>query len=424
MGIQLNQDHLKEFVKPADIEALIPQVTQAHQDLVHKKGAGHEFTGWLDLPERIPEELLEELTILGEKVREDSDCIISIGIGGSYLGIRATVEYLRQSSLLPVYYAGHNMNPDYLVALLEKLKDKRMTVVVISKSGTTTEPALAFRIVKKFLEEKYSEAQLKERIICVTDAKKGALRQVVKQNGYKSFVIPDDVGGRFSILTPVGLVPLALAGVDIRSLVEGARRGQVEYGQDDFTLNAAHQYAASRYLLYKQGKMIEVLSSFYDNMQFVMEWWKQLYGESEGKDGRGIFPASTVLSADLHSMGQLMQEGVRNIFETFIVIDKPFNTLTIPEQKENLDNFNFIAGKDLDFVNKQAYKATAAAHYEGGVPNMSLTLTQADAFHLGQLYYFFEKAVGISGYLLEVNPFNQPGVEAYKKKMFALLGRE
>ncbi|MFT7538292.1 MAG: glucose-6-phosphate isomerase, partial [Lysobacterales bacterium] len=327
-------------------------------------------------------------------------------------------------TLLPVYYAGHNMSVDYTYQLLEKLKNKNFTVVVISKSGTTTEPALAFRLIKQLMKEKYSEEQMKERIICVTDGAKGALRKTVDAKGYKSYVIPDDVGGRFSVLTPVGLVPLALAGVDIKALVDGARVGEREYATGDVTTNTCLQYAASRFLLYKKGKVIEMQASFYDNMQYVSEWWKQLFGESEGKGGEGIFPASTVLSTDLHSMGQLMQDGMRNVFETFIDVEKSRYSVSIPEDADDLDGFNIVASKDLDYVNKQAFKATAEAHYEGGVPNMTITLCQADAFHLGQLYYFFERAVGVSGYLLKVNPFDQPGVEAYKSKMFALLGKK
>lgn len=424
MSIILDREHLKGFVEPKDLNALLPQIKKAHEDLHGRKGAGHEFTGWVDLPGRIKDSFIKELEDLGQEVRRQSDALISIGIGGSYLGIRATLEFLGGEPQLPVYYAGHNMSADYLHQLIETVKDKRLTVIVISKSGTTTEPAVAFRVIRKLMEKKYKEAELKKRIICVTDEKKGALRQIADKMGYRSFVIPDDVGGRFSILTPVGLVPLAIAGVDIKSLVAGARQGQQEYAAADLDKNTACLYAALRYLLYTKGKTIEVMSSFYDNVYYLAEWWKQLYGESEGKNGKGIFPASMIFSTDLHSMGQWMQDGVRSVFETFLVIDKTRHGVIIPEDKDNLDNFNFIAGKDLDYVNKQAYQATAQAHAEGGVPNLSLALCKADAFHLGQLYYLFEKGVAVSGYLLGVNPFDQPGVEAYKKKMFALLGRK
>jgi len=424
MSIDLNRDKLKGFVDDEDLKAIWPQIEKAHQDIETKKGEGSAFTGWTDLPGRIEDKFIEELVQLGEEVRASSDCLISIGIGGSYLGIRATIEYLREQINFPVYYAGHNLSTDYLYCLLEKLKDKDVTVLVISKSGTTTEPALAFRIVKEFLSKKYDEKELKRRILCVTDSKKGALRQIADENSYRSFIIPDDVGGRFSVLTPVGLVPLAIAGVDIKGLVEGARKGQEEYSLLDFDKNISYQYAGSRYLLFNKGKAIEVTASFYDNLSYVMEWWKQLYGESEAKNGKGIFPASQTLSTDLHSMGQLMQEGVRNIFESFIDVETPNFEIIIPEDERNLDDFNLVASKSLDYVNMQALKATSEAHFEGGVPNMTIKICKSDSFHLGQLYYFYERAVAISGYLLGVNPFDQPGVEAYKKKMFALLGRK
>jgi len=420
--LTLNNDYLKGFVSAAELSGTFPAVRQAHENLHQGKGLGSEFTGWLDLPSRIPDALIKEIAVLAGEVHKHSDCIVSIGIGGSYLGIRATIEFLGTGHL-PVYYAGHNISSDYLHQLLITLKDKRVTVVVISKSGTTTEPAIAFRVIKKFLESKYSGEELKKRIICVTDEKKGALRKIADKQGYRSFVIPDDVGGRFSILTPVGLVPLALAGVDIQSLVDGARKAEKEYAVCDLEQNTCYRYAALRNILYGKGKKIEVLSSFYPNVFYVAEWFKQLFGESEGKQGKGIFPASLIMSTDLHSMGQWMQEAERTVFETFLQIDKPHHEVLVPHDDEDLDGFNYVAGKGFDFVNKKAYEATSAAHFEGGVPNMTLTLCKADTMHLGQLYYFFEKACGISGYMLGVNPFDQPGVEAYKKKMFALLGK-
>jgi glucose-6-phosphate isomerase len=423
MGIKLNTEYLKNFVSDAELKAMAPAVAKAHQDLHQKTGLGHDFLGWVDLPSKTPDALITELTVLAKDVASHSEAIISIGIGGSYLGIRSTLEFLG-GGRLPVYYAGHNMATADMVRILELIQQKNVTVVVISKSGTTTEPAVAFRIIDQAMQKKYSGAELKKRIICVTDAKKGALRQIADKAGYRSYIIPDDVGGRFSVLTPVGLVPLALAGVDIKAFVDGARAGEKEYASTDLSKNICYQYAAIRNVLYRKGKVIEMMASFYPNVQYVAEWWKQLYGESEGKGGQGIFPASTILSTDLHSMGQMMQDGIRNMFETFIMIDKVADQVFIPSQTEDTDKFNCVAGKDLDWVNKQAYKATADAHYEGGVPNMVITLDQADAFHLGQLYYFFEKGVGVSGYILGVNPFDQPGVEAYKTKMFALLGKK
>ncbi len=422
--ITLNTDHLRGFVSSEDIKNIFPAVKSAHEDLHFHKGKGDEFTGWLNLPSSIPDDFLNGLQSLANQVGKDCDCLVSIGIGGSYLGIRATVEFLGGSTKIPIYYAGHNISSDYLYGLLETIKDKRVGVVVISKSGTTTEPAIAFRAVKKLLESRWSLEELKKRIICVTDEKKGALRQIATKYGYRSFVIPDDVGGRFSVLTPVGLVPLALAGVDVKSLVEGARGAQEEYKQMDLDKNSCYRYAAIRNILYRKGKKIEVVSSFYPQVYYVAEWFKQLFGESEGKSGKGIFPSSMIFSTDLHSMGQQMQDGERNIFETFISVDRPEHDLTVPHDTDDLDGFNYVAGKSFDFVNKKAYEATSAAHFEGGVPNMTISLCKADAFHLGHLFYFFEKAVAISGYVLGVNPFDQPGVEAYKKKMFALLGKK
>ncbi|MBP9855086.1 MAG: glucose-6-phosphate isomerase [Candidatus Omnitrophica bacterium] len=423
MSIRLDRDNLKGYVGQKDIEAISDKIRKVHDNLEQKKGAGAEFTGWCDLPTRISDDLIKELEDLGEEVRGYSDCIISIGIGGSYLGIRAAENFLRGTKI-PIFYAGLNMSVDYHYQLLEKIKNHNPTVVVISKSGTTTEPALAFRLIQNALAEKYSQKEMKKRIICVTDESKGALRTIANKNGYRSYVIPDDVGGRFSLLTPVGLVPLALAGIDIKSMVEGAREGQRLYSKFDLKKNISYQYAASRYLLYKQNKVIEVSASFYDNLFYVLEWWKQLYGESEAKQGKGIFPASLIMSTDLHSMGQLMQDGMRNVFETFIQIEQPDHSIKLPSVDGDLDGFNIVAGKDLNYVNVQAHKATAAAHYEGQVPNMTLYIEKGDAYHFGQLIYFYERGVAISGYLLKINPFDQPGVEAYKKKMFALLGKK
>ncbi len=424
MSIIFNKENLKGFLDKNNFESVHGRVMRAHEALENKQGLGREFTGWVDLPVRVENSFLTDLKKLGASVQKSSDALISIGIGGSYLGVRAAEEFLKNDLKLPIHYAGHNLSSDYHANLLAGLKKKKVTAIVISKSGTTTEPALAFRLIKKFMEQKYSAKELKKRIICVTDGRKGALRKIADKEDYQTFIIPDDVGGRFSVLTPVGLVPLALCGIDVKSLVEGARAAQKEFSNADFAKNACYQYAAARYLLSTKGKTIEVLSSFYPNVFFVAEWWKQLFGESEGKDKKGIFPASLTLTADLHSMGQLMQDGMRNVFETFLNIEAQSKKLTIPKDKDDVDGFNFVAGRDLDFVNKQAYNATAFAHREGGVPNMTLSIPQSDAYSLGELFYFFERAVAISGYLLGVNPFNQPGVEAYKKKMFELLGKK
>ena len=424
MNIKFDKRNLKGYIDKKDFKNILPQVERAHHELENKTGKGSELTGWMDLPSRIENSFLEEIEELGQKIRENSDCLISIGIGGSYIGIHASLEFLISEQKLPVYFAGHNLSSGYLYHLLEELKDKRVSVVVISKSGTTTEPALAFRIVYKFMQAKYDPDELKKRIICITDAQKGALRRIAQNEDYRSFVIHNNVGGRFSILTAAGLVPLSIAGLDVKGLIEGARKAQIYCSKMDLDKNFSYQYAAARYLLYKQGKFIEILSSFYQRLAVIEEWWKQLFGESEGKDGKGIFPTSLSFTTDLHSMGQLIQEGQRNLFETFLIVEQPGHEVIIPSDDDNLDNFNCAAGRDLDFVNKQAYQATAMAHYEGGVPNMTIILPRFDAHSLGELYYFFEKAVAIYGYLLGVNPFNQPGVEAYKKKMFALLGRK
>ncbi len=424
MDITLDRQNLTGFIEDKDYAKLLPNIKKAHEALENKSGKGSEYTGWLDLPQRIEDSFLDELTELGEEIRENSDCLLSVGIGGSYVGIHASLEFLIADQQLPVHFAGHNLSSGYLYHLLDQIKNQRVTVVVISKSGTTTEPALAFRIIKKFMEEKYDAEELKKRIICITDAEKGALRTIAEREEYRTFAIDNDIGGRFSVLTPVGLVPLAIAGIDIKEMIEGARKAQIHCAQMDLDKNIAYQYAAARFLLYKQKKTIEVMSTFYLRFSLVTEWWKQLFGESEGKDGKGIFPTSLSYTTDLHSMGQLIQDGVRNMFETFLLVEEAVQGVVIPEDEDDVDNFNCVAGKDLDYVNRQAHKATAKAHFEGGIPNMMITIPRFDAHSLGQLYYFFEKAVAINGYLLEVNPFDQPGVEAYKTNMFELLGRK
>ena len=424
MDIKLDFSKIKGFVSDKEFADLLPAIQKAHGELENNSGKGREFTGWLDLPSRTTEKSLDELVKLGKEIRKDSDYLVSIGIGGSYIGIHATLQFLKDQQQLPVHFAGHNLSSTCLAELLAQLKGKKVTTVVISKSGTTTEPALAFRIIKEFMQKQYSAPELKKRIICITDAKSGALRTIVKKEGYRSFPIDEDIGGRFSVLTAVGLVPLAIAGIDIKELIAGARDAQKSCSKLDLMTNIAYQYAATRFLLYKRGKVIEVLSTFHPRLAGIAEWWKQLSGESEGKQGKGIFPASLGFTTDLHSMGQLIQEGERNLFETFLTVEKPGAGVTVPQDKDNLDNFNCVAGKDLDYVNQQALKATAIAHFEGGVPNITITLPRFDARALGQLFYFYKRTVAVTGYLMDVNPFDQPGVEAYKKKMFEFLGRK
>lgn len=405
----------------------------AANSMLHKgTGEGNDFLGWLNLPSSITEAELADIENTAAKLRAKCEVIVAIGIGGSYLGTKAVVEALNNSfdwlqteRKNPVLvYAGHNIGEDYLYELTELLRGKQFGLINISKSGTTTEPALAFRILKKQLEDAVGKAEAKERIVAITDEKKGALRTLANQEGYKTFVIPDNVGGRFSVLTPVGLLPIAVAGINIRELVQGAV--VMEKATADtvpFAENISAIYAAVRNELYKDGKKIEILANFHPKLHYIAEWWKQLYGESEGKDNKGIFPASVDLTTDLHSMGQWIQEGERSIFETVISVEHADRTVLVPSDEADLDGLNFLAGKRVDEVNKMAELGTQLAHVDGGVPNIKITLPQVNAYYIGQLFYFFEKACGISGYMLGVNPFNQPGVEAYKKNMFALLNK-
>ncbi|WP_282036140.1 glucose-6-phosphate isomerase [Saccharicrinis aurantiacus] len=396
--------------------------------LYEKTGKGNDFLGWVNLPSSINDAQLADIEATAKKLQDKADIVVVIGIGGSYLGARAVIDALSNSfdhlitdrKTPVVVYAGQNIGEDYTAELLDLLKDKSFALVSISKSGTTTEPALAFRLLRNLLVSKYSPEEVKERIVAVTDGSKGALRTLADQEGYKTYVIPDDVGGRFSVLTPVGLLPIAIAGVDIRALVKGAQDME-KIVADEKENSAAATYAAVRNELYRNGKGTEILVNYQPKLHFVAEWWKQLYGESEGKDGKGIFPAAVDFSTDLHSMGQWIQEGVRNIFETIVTIKTPNRTVNVPTDEANLDGLNFLAGKRVDEVNKMAELGTLIAHVDGDVPNIKVELPELNAYYLGQMIYFFEIACGISGYLLEVNPFDQPGVEAYKKNMFALL---
>ena len=400
--------------------------------LANGQGAGNDFLGWVSLPSSIDAEQLAAVNEVANRLREKAEVIVCIGIGGSYLGAKAVLEAMSNSFALLkrdhkepiVLFAGQNISEDYTYELLDAVKDRELAVVVISKSGTTTEPAIAFRILKAELERRYGKAEAAERIVAVTDKARGALKTLATQEGYSTFIIPDDVGGRFSVLTPVGLLPLAAAGVDIEALVRGAQDMQKATDESvPYEQNIAAQYAAVRNALYADGKKIEILASYEPKLQYIAEWWKQLYGESEGKEGKGIFPASVTLTADLHSMGQYIQEGERMLMETVISVAKPEHSITIESDEENLDGLNFLAGKRISEVNRMAELGVQLAHTDGGVPNIRIELPAIDAYHIGALLYFFERACGISGYILGVNPFNQPGVEAYKKNMFALLDK-
>ena len=394
------------------------------------EGKGNDFLGWVNLPASITSEEIAELKAAAEVLRSKCEIVVVVGIGGSYLGARAVIDalndsfdFLHTSRKNPVIlYAGQNIGEDYLFELQNTLKDRQFGIINISKSGTTTEPAIAFRILKNMLEQQVGKEEAKQRIIAVTDKAKGALRTLANQEGYKTFIIPDNVGGRFSVLTPVGLLPIAVAGYDIEALVKGAAdMSNATSTAVKFEDNLSAIYAATRNALYNDGKKIEILVNYHPKLHYFGEWWKQLYGESEGKDLKGIFPAAVDFSTDLHSMGQWIQEGERTIFETVISVENPNNSVLIPTDAENLDGLNFLAGKSVDHVNKMAELGTQIAHVDGGVPNIKVSIEKIDEYNLGQLIYFFERACGISGYILAVNPFDQPGVEAYKKNMFALL---
>jgi len=427
-GLKLDISNVFSFVSKETIDGFRDETSLHNKALYEKSGAGSDFLGWVELPTQISEKEIIEIEKSAASLREKAEVIVVVGIGGSYLGAKAIVSALgsnfpefdnEQTRLI---FAGQNIGEDYLHELLEILEHKSYGIIVISKSGTTTEPAIAFRLLKNHLEEKAGKEEARDRIIAITDRKKGALRKTADQSGYKTFVIPDDTGGRYSVLTPVGLLPIACAGFDIRAFIKGAISIQAVTGTDiPFEQNPSAVYAAARNALYRIGKTTEILANFDSRLVYLSEWWKQLYGESEGKENKGIFPASVNFTADLHSMGQYLQEGERNLMEIVLSVQKTDYSLRIPEDGENLDGLNYIAGKGIDEVNKMAELGTLLAHVDGGVPNIRIEIPKIDEYHLGQLVYFFEKACGISGYLLGVNPFNQPGVEAYKKNMFALL---
>ena len=428
MAVKLNAEYLKPFVADHELEAIAPLVSAAHKTLEDRNGPGSDFLGWVDLPVDYDKEEFARIKAAAERIKKSCDVLIVIGIGGSYLGARAVIEALRSTlynnltkDTPDIYYVGNSINPTYLNDVLSICEGKDICVNVISKSGTTTEPALAFRIFKKLVEDKYGKEEAKKRIFATTDKAKGTLKELSDTEGYETFVVPDDVGGRFSVLTAVGLLPIAVAGIDIDKLMAGAAAGREKYSKDDG--NDCYKYAALRNILYNKGKSVEMLISYDPNFVMMNEWFKQLFGESEGKDQKGIFPSSATFSTDLHSLGQFIQDGSRIMFETVMEVKKPKTDLFLQPDAENLDGLNFLTNQNMSVVNQKAYQGTVLAHTEGGVPNMILELDDVSEETLGELIYFFEKACAISGYMLGVNPFNQPGVESYKKNMFALLGK-
>ncbi|MDR0914268.1 MAG: glucose-6-phosphate isomerase [Oscillospiraceae bacterium] len=430
MPATLEEKHLQGFVTDSEFAAIEPQVAAAHNLLHTGTGLGSEFTGWLTLPTDYDKEEFARIKAAAEKIKKDTDIFIVIGIGGSYLGARAAIEFLKSQNYNAlckdtpqIYYTGNSISSTAVAELLEICEGKDISINMISKSGTTTEPAIAFRVFRELLENKYGKEGAKSRIYCTTDKSRGTLKQLADREGFETFVVPDEVGGRFSVLTAVGLLPIAVSGADIDALMAGAQKAQADFSICDLSTNPCYRYAAIRNIMYRKGKSIELLVAYEPSFAMMSEWFKQLYGESEGKDHKGIFPASVVFSTDLHSMGQYIQDGRRDLFETVVMYKNPQRQLTIGSDAEDVDGLNFLSGKTVDFVNKKAFLGTVLAHNDGGVPNVVIEIEQANEFELGYLVYFFEKACAISGYILGVNPFNQPGVESYKKNMFALLGK-
>ena len=432
---KLSFDYSKalEFVSQEEIDNFESTVNLAKETLINKRGAGADFLGWLDLPVNYDKEEFERIKKAAKKIQSDSEVLVVIGIGGSYLGAKACIEALSHSfyALLDktkrpyphIVFCGNSISEKYLHDLEEALEGKDFSINIISKSGTTTEPAVAFRVLKKALIKKYGKEEARKRIYATTDRAKGALKKLTDEEGYESFVVPDDVGGRFSVLTAVGLLPIAVAGIDIDRLMSGAATARKSALEKPYKENPALLYAAMRNIIHRKGKAIEILANYEPSLHYISEWWKQLYGESEGKDNKGIYPASVDLTTDLHSMGQFIQEGSRILYETVISIEEPLVNMLLEEEEKDTDGMNYLAGKSIDFVNKSAMNGTILAHTDGGVPNLSIVLPKLNEEYLGELFYFFEFACGVSGYILAVNPFNQPGVESYKKNMFALLGK-
>lgn len=430
--ITLNTSGIENFVSKEEILSYQDKVSKIDGEMNNGTGEGADFLGWLDLPNNIEQSELDKILKAAEKIRSNSDAVVVIGIGGSYLGAKAVIEALKpdfyndlskeERGGPEIYFAGNNVSGSYLKNLLKVLENKDISVICISKSGTTLEPATAFRVFKQLTEKKYGDSA-SDRIFVITDKEKGILKTIANEEKYESFIIPDDIGGRYSVFTSVGLLPIAVAGIDIQELISGAKDGYIECGNVNIEENPAYLYAAVRNILNKQEKDIEILSNFEPSMHYLSEWWKQLFGESEGKDGQGIFPASVDFTTDLHSLGQIIQDGKRNIFETFLSFQNIKDDMVVNEDEKNLDNLNYLSGKTLNYINKQALLATVQAHIEGGVPSLIFEVPELNPYYLGKLLYLFEKACAMSAYLSGVNPFNQPGVEAYKKKMFSLLGK-
>ena len=430
MAVKLNSKYVDSFVSEDALKAIKPEIDAAHDALNNGTGKGNDFLGWLTLPRDYDKAEFAEIKKAAEKIQKDSDVLVVIGIGGSYLGARAAIEFIKSQNynllkkgVPEIYFAGNTISSDSLNELVEIIGDRDFSVNIISKSGTTTEPAVAFRILREKLEAKYGKQGAAERIYATTDRAKGTLKSLSDKEGYKTFVVPDDVGGRYSVLTAVGLLPIAVAGIDVDAIMKGAQDAMADCAEKNFDKNGCYKYAAYRNLLYRDGKKVEMMVSYEPAYTMMNEWFKQLFGESEGKDGKGIFPASAIFSTDLHSMGQYIQQGERHLFETVVVFDKPKTEVEIKEEEANFDGLNFLAGKTLSYVNRKAFEGTVLAHSDGDVPNIVLEVEKMDEYNLGYLIYFLEKACAVSGYVLGVNPFDQPGVESYKKNMFALLGK-
>lgn len=430
MSTKINTSYITSFIKPHEYQFISHQVKTAHEMLHSKTGPGNEFTGWLTLPTDYDTLEFKRIKKAAKEIQSNTDIFIVIGIGGSYLGARAAIEFMKsqhynslKKDTPDIYFIGNSISSSELCEIIEICKDKDIVINMISKSGTTTEPAIAFRVFRKLLEQKYGKEKARKRIFCTTDRSKGTLKQLADKEGFETFVVPDDVGGRYSVLTAVGLLPIAVAGINIDELMSGAALAQKELENPNIDENDCYKYAAIRNILYRKGKTTEILASYEPRLSMMSEWFKQLFGESEGKDQKGIFPASVTFSTDLHSMGQFIQDGIRNLFETVVFIEKPVKDLKIETDSENIDGLNFLTGKTVSYVNKKAFEGTILAHSDGNIPNIVLTVPEISEKELGYLIYFFEKACAISGYIMGVNPFDQPGVEDYKKNMFALLDK-